>query len=277
VNDRSAKNANRPRPDTATSTGTISLGRRLRKSSVRCVGINPNWRDYPEHVRDALASARTVCYPGPVYEQVFDAAGVTVFPRNYYPFLGNKIAQTNLFELLGIPHPRTRVYYGRGEELRGRIESDLAYPLIAKTPVGSSRGEGVYLVRGREDLAEYLAGHNPAYIQEYLPIERDLRVVVIGGKIVHAYWRSHREDDFRNNVSQGGSISFDAIPAAALEFALDITFRCRFGEVGLDICQSRGTFYVLEANMVFGLEGFRKKGLDINEIIAHLFDSGAMG
>ncbi|MCE5333453.1 MAG: RimK family alpha-L-glutamate ligase [Desulfobacteraceae bacterium] len=255
----------------------ISLGRRLRKSSIRCVGIRPNWEDYPEDIRRAVASAKTVCYPGPVYEHVFEASGVEVFPRSYYPFLGNKIAQTNLFQLLGISHPRTGIYYGRNPALRRRIERDFAYPLVGKTPVGSSRGEGVYLIGCAEELSTYLNGHNPAYIQEYLPIERDLRVVIIGAKVVHAYWRLHREGDFRNNVAQGGAISFDPIPAPALDFALDVASRCDFGEVGLDICESGGVFYVLEANMVFGLEGFRKKGLDIYRIIADLFDNGETG
>ena len=91
-------------------------------------------------------------------------------------------------------------------------------------------------------------------------------------KTVHAYWRIHTEGDFRNNVSQGGTIAFEGVPAEALDFAVDTARRCGFDEVGLDICEYAGKYWVLEANMVFGPEGFRKKGLDIHEIIAELFD-----
>jgi len=250
----------------------ISLGKRLRKSSIRCVGVKPNWSDYPEEVQKEILLADKVFYPGPVYCEVLEAAGFDVFPRNYYHFLGSKIAQTDLFNLLEIPHPRTRIYYG--SNLSGRIESDFSYPFVAKTPVGSSRGAGVFLIRLPEELSTYLETHNPAYIQEYLPIERDLRVVVISGKLVHAYWRINGTGDFRNNVSRGGTVSFEDVPSEALEFALDVARKCRFDEVGLDICEHAGKYYVLEANMVFGQEGFRKKGLDIHEIIADLFDSG---
>jgi ribosomal protein S6--L-glutamate ligase len=250
----------------------ISFGKRLRKSSVRCVGVKPNWSDYPEELQREILLAEKVCYPGPVYSEVLHAAGLSVFPNNYYHFLGSKIAQTDLFSLLEIPHPRTRIYYG--SNISERVESDFNYPFVAKTPVGSSKGAGVFLIRRREELSSYLKGHNPAYIQEYLPIERDLRAVVISGKLVHAYWRIHRTGDFRNNVSQGGMVSFEDIPAAALDFALDVARRCRFDEAGLDICEHAGKYYVLEANMVFGEEGFRKKGLNIHEIIAELFDSG---
>jgi len=248
----------------------ISFGKRLRKSSIRCVGVKPNWSDYPGDLQQEILLAGKVCYPGPVYSEIFQAAGICVFPRNYYLFMGDKIAQTDLFNLLEISHPRTGIYYGRA--MSKRIENDFSYPFIAKTPIASSQGKGVFLVRGPEELSQYLGTHNPAYIQEYLPIERDLRVVVICEKPVHAYWRIHREGDFRNNVSQGGTIVFEGIPAAALDFAVETARRCGFDEVGLDICEHAGKYWVLEANMVFGQEGFRKKGLDIHEIIAKLFD-----
>jgi ribosomal protein S6--L-glutamate ligase len=233
--------------------------------------VKPNWSDYPEELQRAIVSAEKICYPGPVYCEIFQAAGLSFFPRNYYHFLGNKIAQTDLFNLLTISHPRTKIYYGR-DRLK-QIESDFPYPFTAKTPFGSSQGRGVFLICRREDLSQYLETHNPAYIQEYLAIDRDLRVVVIGAKLVHAYWRIHGEGDFRNNVAQGGTISFENIPAAALDFAMEVALKCRFDEVGLDICEHAEKHYVLEANMVFGQEGFRKKNLDIHQMIASLFDS----
>jgi ribosomal protein S6--L-glutamate ligase len=218
----------------------------------------------------AIVSAEKICYPGPVYLEIFEAAGLSVFPRNYYRFLGNKIAQTDLFNLLGISHPRTKIYYGRNR--LKRIESDFPYPFIAKTPLGSSQGTGVFLIRHREDLSKYLETHNPAYIQQYLATDRDLRVVVVSARLVHAYWRSHAEGDFRNNVAQGGTISFENIPASALDFAMDVALKCGFDEVGLDICEHAGKYYVLEANMAFGEKGFKKKNLDVREIIAKIFD-----
>lgn len=254
---------NPPRP--------ISLGKRLRKSSIRCVGLKPNWSDYPEELQREILLAEKIYYPGPVYGEIFQAAGLSVFPRNYYHFLGNKIAQTDLFNLFRVPQPRTKIYYGR--DPLALIARDFAYPFVAKTPFGSSRGKGVFLISRPEELSRYLETHNPAYIQEYLPIERDLRVVVIGGHLVHAYWRIHVEGDFRNNVTLGGTVSFENIPAEALDFAVEAALKCRFDEVGLDICEHGGKYYVLEANMVFGQEGFRKKGMDIHQIIADLFDS----
>ncbi len=253
----------------------ISLGKRMRASpSFRCYGVQPNWDDYAEEVKAAIMGAAEVFYPSSLYEDIFRSLGKETYPRNCAAFLGNKIRQTNLFQLLGIAHPRTRIYYGRNRP--ARICSDFPYPFVAKTPVGSSMGHGVYLVQGEAELANYLNSHHPAYIQEYFPLTRDLRVVLIRGRVVNAYWRIHPPGEFRNNVAQGGEISFDDIPDEAIHFAVEVVRKCGFDEVGLDICRVDGRFYVIEANMVFGLEGFRRRGLDPLEVLSDLEKDGLL-
>jgi ribosomal protein S6--L-glutamate ligase len=69
---------------------------------------------------------------------------------------------------------------------------------------------------------------------------------------------------------------FDAIPEDALDFARDVACRCGFGEVGLDICRHDGRYYVLEANMVYGLEGFHRRCLNFHEILKRLDDGGTL-
>jgi ribosomal protein S6--L-glutamate ligase len=251
----------------------LGLGKRLR--FCRClesIGVLPNWEDYSQGAKEAFRQAREICYPSTLYENIATSLGKTVFPRNYYRFMGNKIRQTNLFQLLEISHPKTRLFYGT--KRLERIRSQFGYPCIAKTPVGSSKGSGVYLIRSDEQLQEYLASNRPAYIQEYLPIERDLRVILIAGEVVHAYWRIASSGEFRNNVARGASISYENIPPEALDFARDVTHRCRFDEVGLDICHCAQRYYVLEANMVYGLEGFRQAGVDIYEVLARIGSRG---
>jgi len=259
--------------------GRISLGKRLRSCpSFRCVGVLPEWKDYPDDVREAIRRADEVFYASPIYEDLFRSLGKKIFPRNYYRFMGNKIRQTELFQFLEISHPRTRFYTKRNRF--ERICRDFTYPFVAKIPVGSSKGAGVYLIRNDEDLTQYLEEdldtRYPAYIQEYLPIDRDIRVVLLGGKVVHAYWRIPSEGEFRNNVARGADISYDNVPEEVLRFAEDIARRCRFDEVGVDICWAHGRYYILEANMVFGLEGFRQAGLDIYELLAQLDREGVL-
>jgi len=252
-----------------------ALGKRLRTcGGFRCIGVLPNWDDYPEDAKQAVREAETVYYPGPLYENVLRTVGKRIHPRNSCHFVGNKIRQTDLFVMLGISHPKTRIYYGRNRV--ERILVDFRYPFIAKTPVGSSMGKGVYLVTGPDELDAYLDRHLPAYIQEYLPIDKDLRVVVIKGRVIHAYWRIRAEGEFRNNVSRGGSISFENIPGEAVAFARESALKCGFDDVGLDVCFAHGRYYVLEANMVFGFEGFRTANLDFYGILAEMEENGLL-
>lgn len=55
------------------------------------------------------------------------------------------------------------------------------------------------------------------YVQEYLPIDRDMRLVVIGRNVVAGYLRCRpTADGFHTNVAKGGFIFTDEIPAAAV-------------------------------------------------------------
>jgi ribosomal protein S6--L-glutamate ligase len=253
----------------------IALGKRLRSSPlVQTLGVRPNIDDYSAAELRLIRNNHVIYYPSSLYEDVFLALGKQVFPTNYYVYMGDKIKQTELFTLLAIPHPYTRVYYGR--QKASRILADFSLPFIAKDPRGSSKGRGVFLIQTTVELQHYLDSYSPAYIQEFLSVDRDLRVVILGGKVVHAYWRIARPGEFRSNVSQGARISFKDIPATALRFAEWTADRCKFGEVGLDICSHQGDYMVFEANMVYGLMGFNAADLNIYQLLTQRVAEGGI-
>ena len=234
--------------------------------------MRPNIDDYSETELDLIRSAEVIYYPSGIYEDVFLALGKRVFPANYYRYMGDKVKQTELFSLLDIPHPRTRIY--EGSHRAHKILADFSFPFIAKIPRGTSKGRGVFLIQSHGDLRRYLKEVSQAYVQEYLPMDRDLRVVLLGKRVVHAYWRIARPGEFRSNVSLGGRISFEDIPAEALRFAEQVAQLCRFDEVGLDICICENGYVVLEANMVYGLKGFEAAGLNIYHLLTQRMSEG---
>lgn len=253
----------------------VALGKRLRHSSlVTTLGVRPNIEDYSKAEFEMLCEADTIYYPSSLFEDVFLALGKRVFPANYYRYMGDKIKQTDLFTLLDIPHPRTRIY--EGSHRAQQILAEFPFPFIAKIPRGSSKGGGVFLIRNLGDLQLYLKKSSTAYIQEYLPVDRDLRVVVVGAKVIHAYWRIARPGEYRSNVSLGGRISFQDIPDGPLRFAEKVTRLCKFDEVGLDICICENKYLVLEANMVYGLKGFETAGLDIYKLLSQRVSEGGI-
>lgn len=87
-----------------------------------------------------------------------------------------------------------------------KIGNTLGYPLVVKTVYGS-RGTGVYLVNDEKELLGKMRElkTKPHLFQKFVPESRgrDLRVIVIGGKVLGGMLRSS-ESDFRSNVALGG-------------------------------------------------------------------------
>jgi ribosomal protein S6--L-glutamate ligase len=251
----------------------IALEGRLRSCrNVLTLGVRTNFSDYTREEIAAIRAAATIYYPSTFYADLFDAAGKKTFPSYHtYKCVQDKIKQTALFELREIPHPRTRVFYG--PERRRRILEQFRFPFVAKVPRGSALGRGVFLVRNPGELDAYCGRTTVAYIQEYLPADRDMRIIVIGNRVVHAYWRIAPEDGFLTNLAAGGRVSLDPLPPAALDLARHTAAACGWNDVGLDICMSAGRLWVIEGNMKYGRQGFRQAGIDYVHLMETMIEN----
>jgi len=252
----------------------VALGARLiRYPSIQTIGFRPNFQDYSILEQNMILKAKKIYYPTAFYADLFNAMGKKTFPSFHtYKFAMDKIKQTAVFNMLGIPHPKTKIFYGKKQKLA--ILESFDFPFIAKKARGSARGRDVYLVRNIKDLSLYLQNKGPAYIQEYLPIDRDIRVIIIGRKIRLSYWRIAAPGNFRTNLSQAGSISFAPRPRKALELALTTALKCGWDDVGIDIIEHNKLFYVLEGNMKYGTKGFKKAGINYKNMLENLILGG---
>jgi ribosomal protein S6--L-glutamate ligase len=254
----------------------VAIGARLKKCpQIHTMGFRPNFSDYSPKERELLFLSSKIYYPTAFYADLFNAMGKETFPSYHtYKFAQDKIKQTAMFQMLDIPHPRTKIYYG--PQQKKQILKEYKFPFIAKIPRGSARGIGVHFIQSPEDLELYLSKKGPAYIQEYLPIKRDMRIIVIGRRIVLGYWRSAGKDTFKTNLSQGGEISFDPLPQKALDLALLTADKCGWDDVGIDVVLSDNRLYVLEGNMKYGTKGFQKAGIDYRGLLCDLILKGLL-
>ena len=253
----------------------IALGSRLKGvPEVLTLGVKPNFFDYSALERELIFGADIILYPTLNYAQFFTTTEKKIFPGlETYLYADEKIKQTTLFYMLEIPHPRTKIYYHLHHK---EILKEFSFPFIAKLARRSARGSGVFKINNFEELKSYLDITRIAYIQEYLPHDRDLRVVLINYNPVLAYWRIRSPGNFRTNLAQGGKISFDDIPIDGVRLAQDSAWRCKFDDVGLDLINSRGTWHVIEANMKYGRKGLKMMGLDLKEIMRQKLLSGEL-
>jgi len=257
-----------------TSKKVIALEARLKDcNNVITLGVRPNFSDYSPSAAEMIRKAEKIYYPTTFYAELFDAMGKKTFPSYHtYKCVQDKIKQTALFDLLEIPHPKTKVFYGKRQ--KGMIVNHFQFPFVAKIARGSAMGRGVYLVKNPDDLHRYCSLPTPAYIQEYIPCNRDVRVVVIGDQIAHAYWRIAPAGEFRSNLAVGATVSLDPIPQSVLDLALYTARKCQWDDVGIDIIENEGRIYVLEANMKYGKAGFRQAGIDYLKFMEKMIEDG---
>ncbi|MBQ7344220.1 MAG: RimK family alpha-L-glutamate ligase [Clostridia bacterium] len=124
----------------------------------------------------------------------------------------------------------------------------LGLPVIIKEAYGSF-GAQVYLASTLDEAKKIVSslGHKDFVMQEFIAESRgrDVRVNVVGGRVVSAMER-YNENDFRSNISNGGSMrkinlspemeraAVDAAMAIGLDFAgVDVLF----GKDGPIVCE----------------------------------------
>lgn len=252
----------------------VALESRLKNCrNITTLGVRPNFYDYTPAERRLILDSEKIYYPSSCYADMLEVMGKKIFPSpNTYRFAQDKIKQTALFNLLGIPTPKTRTFYGK--QKNEKIIHQFSYPFIGKIPRGSALGRGVFLIQNSEELDAYCRLTTVAYIQEYLPIDRDIRIVIIGDRFVHAYWRIAPIGEFRCNVNVGAKIEFNNIPQRAIDLAMDTAKRCKWNDVGIDLCECDGETYVIEANMKYGREGFKRADIDYTKLMETLISEG---
>jgi ribosomal protein S6--L-glutamate ligase len=178
-----------------------------------------------------------------------------VFPSQASYLIGHdKVEMTRAFQTVVPQHvPVTHIAPNTPLEAE-RLWEIMDLPFVAKLPK-ASMGEGVWLVESRADWQSYLAKSAVLYVQEYLPIDRDIRVVIVGKKVVAAYWRCQSDRSFHNNVARGGSVDHSAVPAVAIELAQQVAAALDIDHAGFDVAMVGGHPYLFEFNRLFGNQG----------------------
>lgn len=167
----------------------------------------------------------------------------------------------------GLTQPKT-VLIPNVDTLQQSLESlDSKFPIIMKTLEGS-KGVGVLFIESErqiESLVQLLHNQNEdvdLLIQEYIKTDGDIRVIVLGGKVIASMKRDVVEGDFRSNVSQGAKVKEYELTALELEQCLLAAKAIDGSWVAVDFIPSKNPKteppYILEVNHSPGTEGIEK-------------------
>ena len=145
------------------------------------------------------------------------------------------------------------------------IQQSIGYPCIIKTLSGSF-GAGVFMADNKTQLkqllkmAEITNENYDIIIQEYVKDSygKDLRVLVINGKVVGCMMRQSIDDDFRANITRGG----EGIPYQITEdiewIAGESSRLLDLDIAGVDLLFDNGGYKICEVNSSPGFEGMDK-------------------
>lgn len=157
----------------------------------------------------------------------------------------------------GIPVPKTfagLLCYTPSERVAGetldRVERGLGYPVVVKESFGSM-GKGVHKAENRAELEKIAEAVKckPHLFQEYISESagRDLRVIVIGGRVIAGMKRTS-ESDFRSNAALGGNCEAFPVDGEAEKLALKIARVMGLDYCGIDLLFGKDGYVLCEVN-----------------------------
>ena len=185
----------------------------------------------------------------------------------------DKLRTSQILSRHGIAIPNTMLVRWPIEDKL--VTNNIGFPCVVKVVTGSY-GEGVYLCEKKRDykkLMEFidnLGNKKTMIVQEYLgdrPGE-DLRVLVIGGKVIGAMRRTAPEGDFRANITNGGTGENYPVTEEIDYLARETARALNLDIAGVDLLFDQRGFRVCEANSNPGFSGFERYcKVDVADII----------
>jgi len=175
----------------------------------------------------------------------------------------------------GIPVPRTAMI--RHPRQVGQALAQVGGPPVVLKLIQGSQGIGVILLESADAVESVLdtlwSLGQVILIQEFVRESRgrDLRALVLGGRVLVAMRRQARAGEFRANIHRGGTGTIVELPDETREVAARAARLVGLEVAGVDLLEGSGGPQVMEVNSSPGFQGLEAAtGLDVaGEIVRH--------
>ena len=161
-----------------------------------------------------------------------------------------------------IPTPRT-AYVRDMQDIERAIEAVGGLPVVVKVTQGT-QGQGVFLRHTLHETRNLVQGllvtGKAVLIQQYISEShgKDIRALVVGGKVVACMRRKARGREFRSNYHLNGTVEKVEITDEYSEVACRAARVLGLNVAGVDLLEGNDGPLVLEVNSSPGLEGIEK-------------------
>ncbi len=173
----------------------------------------------------------------------------------------------------GLVVPDTE-FVSTGEGFEEAVDRMGGYPVVAKQ-VSGRQGKGVMLVENlgeaRSVVSEHLAESRGLLVQRFIPPvgRRDIRVFVLGERVIGAMELRPKEGDFRANFHLSETSESVRLSSSIEKLAIEASKALGLEIAGVDlIVDQKGKVNVIEVNYSPGFKGLEDAtGLDIAGLI----------
>ena len=193
----------------------------------------------------------------------------------------DKLRSIQLLAKAGVDIPKT-VFARETAELQNVIEQVGAAPLIIKVARGT-HGNGVVLAEtskaARAVMQAFYVEGVSFLVQEYIAESAgtDIRVFIVGGKVVASMKRQSLNEDFRSNIHQGGTGKPTRLSDEERKIAQKAARAMGLSICGVDIIRSNRGPLVLEVNASPGFAIEKVTGHNVAEKIIEYIEQNAKG
>ncbi len=144
------------------------------------------------------------------------------------------------------------------------VENQIGFPVVIKA-ISGSQGKGVFLAEKKEhltDLIHLIELTNPKFnliLQEFIKSSfgRDLRVFVIGGRVVGCMERIAKDKGFKANFSAGGTVKEHEVTPEIEWLATEASRVLGLDIAGVDLLFDDDHFKICEVNSSPGFQGLQ--------------------
>ncbi|MGJ8731899.1 MAG: RimK family alpha-L-glutamate ligase [Cellulophaga sp.] len=192
----------------------------------------------------------------------------------------NKVKTLQIMSRCGVPIPETLFSINPNN-----IESQIALlggtPVIIKLQEGT-QGLGVILAETKKSaksiIDTFYKMDTSILIQKFIAESNgeDIRIFVVGNKIVASMKRTSEAGEFRSNVHRGATAQMIEPTAFECKIALRAVKQLDLGVAGVDLIRSKNGPLLIEVNASPGLEGIESAtGINVAEKIIEYVEKNA--
>jgi RimK family alpha-L-glutamate ligase len=253
-------------------------------------GVAPRLSIQGHEVLDADAVLARIIPAGSLEQTIYRVDSLHWIEKRGVPVMNSaraiersvdKFYTTALLQEAGLPTPETVACEGASEAM----EAVVAMGDVIIKPLFGSMGHGMVRVSDPDVAFRTIRTLEQLQIVFYVQRTvdhggRDVRVFVLGGRVLGAIERRAPAGQWRTNVSLGGEARPFELPPSWEEMALRAAAAIGADYAGVDLLPARdGTVFVLEVNGIPGWQGLKQAtGTDVaGAVVDYLMERVAKG